>query len=358
MKNPCAIPVFLLLLAATAAAADEFPASDIEWRGHFGKAKGRAETLTLLGSGTLRTPLGPDLDKEVGRWLAAHPEARARILGRSAAFAWVWVRDGDDSLNVHLVRTGQCVAGTMAMPLELLVVPRSERAARLERARAAEWEAIEAGLGVWGKERYAEERHRTLADHLESRKRYAEAAAEYERTMEFTGPRSDLWRRVATCREKAGDDEGALAARDEARKLALAALVREDADPAEVLRQLEPASLTAESPNRLCRSIRGGPDAMEELARCLGTAATVEVEVVRAINLVKLAIRSPADKYTDAWWRRYLLLCELKYVLGRRFGNRHALLSIVRLVDDWETIGLLEQGPCAEELRELRRKAK
>jgi hypothetical protein len=71
----------------------------------------------LLGSGFLRPPLSyGDSDTFISDWLDAHPAARLtrishmfstnRMSKRTDEFVYIWLEDGDHSLNVEMVKVG------------------------------------------------------------------------------------------------------------------------------------------------------------------------------------------------------------------------------------------------------------
>lgn len=118
-----------------------FPASDLQFDGIF--AQRADDTLTvycLLGSGFLRAPSSGAEDSLIPSWLLDHPHARVTPVTVMCTPGWgqivfAWVDDGDENLNVALVRTGTCPAGVMLDAVDATASARE----------SPEWKAIERG---------------------------------------------------------------------------------------------------------------------------------------------------------------------------------------------------------------------
>ncbi|HXX22668.1 MAG TPA: hypothetical protein VEO19_05910 [Terriglobia bacterium] len=75
----------------------------------------------LLGSGELRSLRTKDSDSMVSSWLKTHPHARVvkvsemspMMRNGTGKYIYIWVIDGSENLNVHLVREGIFPAGVM-----------------------------------------------------------------------------------------------------------------------------------------------------------------------------------------------------------------------------------------------------
>jgi hypothetical protein len=121
----------LLIFPVLASAQQSFPASDLHVDGIYATRAGDATLYCLLGGNACIFRMPPDpwnTDPFIGNWLSAHPRATAvAISSRNLAFqkgkdtnrsVYLWIQDGDDSLNVALVREGRYPAGNMQDQLE------------------------------------------------------------------------------------------------------------------------------------------------------------------------------------------------------------------------------------------------
>jgi hypothetical protein len=76
----------------------------------------------ILGFAGLGQPtFSAELGNQVTTWIKGHPKAHIipvyrTSLDESTSFLFVWVVDGDESLNVFLVRQGSCSAQNMRVP--------------------------------------------------------------------------------------------------------------------------------------------------------------------------------------------------------------------------------------------------
>ena len=100
---------------------EKLKVSDITWRGPFGYVKNETNRLFVpLTQGLVLTPQSTNFVSLIASWLAKHTNAEAIVI-----FPWdgvldskmksVWIDDGEDSLNVYLVRMGGCPAFTMLL---------------------------------------------------------------------------------------------------------------------------------------------------------------------------------------------------------------------------------------------------
>jgi hypothetical protein len=126
----CFAPL-LLILPSLSFAQQSFPASDLHVDGIYATRAGDPALYCLLGGNAciVRTPPNPwNKEPFIGNWLSTHPQAMALpISSRNWAFGkrqatnrsvYLWIQDGNDSLNVALVREGRYPAGNMQDQLE------------------------------------------------------------------------------------------------------------------------------------------------------------------------------------------------------------------------------------------------
>lgn len=132
--------------------------SRIRWLGPVGFAADQPNNMyTLMGAGFLRRPTSPDFDRIVAEWLASHPEAKVVVVDVSgpllegkpeSTLVYVWIVDGAENLNVHLVERGAC-EGAMMQPFgTVLVDPEPLESFRLRVLEAGQ-RARAARLGIW-----------------------------------------------------------------------------------------------------------------------------------------------------------------------------------------------------------------
>jgi hypothetical protein len=124
--------VLTVLLSAVCFAEPMFEAKQLHFKSVLGSRAGDKTVYCLLGLGLFRTPRTDDVDQLVTAWLPNHPNAQvtlvdtAQVMGRpgsimaGGSMQYVWVEDGDENLNVFLVREGALVAGVMADPASVM----------------------------------------------------------------------------------------------------------------------------------------------------------------------------------------------------------------------------------------------
>jgi hypothetical protein len=112
---------------------------------------------SLLAVGGFRASVGQEFASIRDSWLSSHPKA---ILTRVCQYkeensnkltlTYVWILDGNDNLNVELVRTG-CVAADYMYVLEeqKIDIPAHKYQEFVQKVRAAESEAKAKRLGIW-----------------------------------------------------------------------------------------------------------------------------------------------------------------------------------------------------------------
>jgi hypothetical protein len=103
--------VLLVLLCRTCFGQEEFAFSEIKFQGMIGTRAGEATVYCLLGNGFFRTIRSNDGDTIVAEWRSAHPNARAVPVSimefmRKTSMVYIWAVDGDDNLNLQLIRNG------------------------------------------------------------------------------------------------------------------------------------------------------------------------------------------------------------------------------------------------------------
>ena len=109
-------------------AQDGILAKEFTFQEIFATRKNDAREYILLGSGWLRTIQSGNPGQFISGWLAAHPGATIKAVSqmgvtntksrRTEQMVYVWVEDGEKSLNVDLVRSGAYPGGVMADMLD------------------------------------------------------------------------------------------------------------------------------------------------------------------------------------------------------------------------------------------------
>jgi hypothetical protein len=135
--------------AQNVSAVNEFTFQNI-----FATRTGDAREYILLGSGWLRSIQSGNPSQFISSWLAEHPAASIRPISqmgitntkskRTEELVYIWVEDGEVSLNVDLVRAGIFPGAVMADMVdndngltELLKKPElADAKAQIERERA------------------------------------------------------------------------------------------------------------------------------------------------------------------------------------------------------------------------------
>ncbi len=144
----------------SAQASEKVRASSITWKEHFGSRKEEPHNVyTLMTQGAFRAPTSHNLEGLIKTWLLEHPNADAILVytidGMMTAMPdskmkSIWVVDGKDNLNIHLVRLGGCPAGTMLLNGgDKTPVTREDYEAFAKKVMVAETMAKREGLGVW-----------------------------------------------------------------------------------------------------------------------------------------------------------------------------------------------------------------
>jgi hypothetical protein len=125
---PLKIWTLLVILTLCASfgcnAQGESAAKELTFQGIFATRKNDAREYIVLGSGWLRAIQSGDPGQFISSWLAAHPAASIKPISRMGVtntkskrrdeLVYIWVEDGEMSLNVDLVRAGIFPGAVMA----------------------------------------------------------------------------------------------------------------------------------------------------------------------------------------------------------------------------------------------------
>ncbi len=235
MIHPGINVILCLVLAACSVESQEgnrnskgLSASQFEWNYVFGRRDKEDKTIyTLMARGFMGMPFlgepvfSDDLDEQISEWIHRHPKARvipvvAMPLSEDAGFTYVLLLDGDDYLNIHLVRRGCCVAQNMQVTPEFgdLLISRKDYDAFDRALQEAESLAIKEGRGVWGLEQFEGESHWRQAQRLEEQGKFTKAIAQFKATLVDGYKDASAWLRIARCYDKLGQYEAALEAFD------------------------------------------------------------------------------------------------------------------------------------------------
>jgi hypothetical protein len=140
--------------------SEKIKASSITWSEHFGGRKEEPNNVYILVTqGGFRAPTSKNFENLIKSWLVEHPKADAIVVytleGMMAdipdsKMKAVWIVDGDDNLNIHLVRMGGCPAGTMLLNGgDKTPLTREEYEAFATKVIEAERLAKKEKLGIW-----------------------------------------------------------------------------------------------------------------------------------------------------------------------------------------------------------------
>lgn len=154
MKIGKTTAIAMLCITLLCEARDANLAKELTFQDIFGTRQNDSRTYILLGGGWIRTIRFGDPGQFVSKWLMEHPAATIKPISRmvttntrtkeTSQIVYVWVEDGDMSLNVDLVRAGVFPGAVMADMVdnlkglnELLKDPRLAAAkAQIEKERA------------------------------------------------------------------------------------------------------------------------------------------------------------------------------------------------------------------------------
>jgi hypothetical protein len=173
-----ALLVFALSSSLTVRAQESFPANEINFEEITGSRNGnKSAAYILLGTGFFRAMRSDDVGSIVDNWLASHPNAQATPItaspmGEFGQLIYVLIEDGEDCLNISLIREGAFPGGVMIDAVDFfravnLNLKKEEEPHRimsddrynafLKRVRAAEAEAKDRKNGIWA-DKYKEMR--------------------------------------------------------------------------------------------------------------------------------------------------------------------------------------------------------
>jgi hypothetical protein len=93
------------------------------------------------------------------------------------------------------------------------------------------------------------------------------------------------------------------------------------------------------------------------LARLYMANGELEYDL-RALTLLLLVSRDPADCYLERWWQAQLLIFSLYDQIFRDFKTDAARENILAVVSDWQDMGVLERSPCREAILKLEKASK
>jgi hypothetical protein len=130
--------IALILLATFCCAAfgqDAFPIAELKFHKFFATRVGDKTAYCLLGNGFFRTMSSNEENVLIPDWVRNHPNAKAipiSIIGEGSnmSITYIWAVDGNENLNITLVKTGAFPASVMldAVQFEILSKGTPDRA--------------------------------------------------------------------------------------------------------------------------------------------------------------------------------------------------------------------------------------
>lgn len=112
-----------------------------------------------MTQGGFRAPSSDDFETLIQEWFVKHPKAEAKVVfeieglmsnNPNSKMKAVWVVEGDDNLNIYLVRNGGCPGGTMALNGgDKTSLTKEEYEAFIKKIIESEQLARKEKLGVW-----------------------------------------------------------------------------------------------------------------------------------------------------------------------------------------------------------------
>ena len=134
-------------------------AASMSWAGHFGGRKeDSASVFTLMTQGGFRAPTSSNFKDLIKTWLLEHPNAEASVVyvmpgprdTLDSKIKAVWIKDGAEYLNLFLVKSGGCPAGTMVLnPGDATPITRQVYEDFEKRVWEAQAFAKRAKIGIW-----------------------------------------------------------------------------------------------------------------------------------------------------------------------------------------------------------------
>lgn len=112
------ISLVLLVTLSSTCFGQEFPFNELSFKGPFGTRVGSSGVYCLLGNGFIRTIHSDEGATIVSEWQRQHPNARSipvSVMDESskAPMVYVWAVDGEDNLNLLLIKKGVFPASVM-----------------------------------------------------------------------------------------------------------------------------------------------------------------------------------------------------------------------------------------------------
>lgn len=104
--------IFLSVFCSASFGQEAFPLTELKFKKFFAqRADDNKTTYCLLGNGFFRTISSNEEDSMISEWLHNHPKAKAipvSIIGEDSKMPmiYIWVIDGEENLNLSLVRKG------------------------------------------------------------------------------------------------------------------------------------------------------------------------------------------------------------------------------------------------------------
>lgn len=152
------LAVIALIPPSLAAGPEPIRALSIKWREQFGSSQAdKHTTFCLMARGFFRSPT-TNIQAVTDAWLIKHPKAvlvpvssmPSRVNDPQSKLTFVWVVDGDEILNLELVRQGCFHPATETIGGEQkLEVPQAEYDAFTKKLTTAAEYAHGHALGVW-----------------------------------------------------------------------------------------------------------------------------------------------------------------------------------------------------------------
>jgi len=115
-----------ILVSTTCFAETSFDVKELHFKSIFAQRNGENTVYCLLGNGFFVAPRSNNVDQQISKWLAAHPDAHVIVVdttptgGKLGTINYVWIESGGENLNVALVRNGGFRGGVMADPVEYI----------------------------------------------------------------------------------------------------------------------------------------------------------------------------------------------------------------------------------------------
>jgi hypothetical protein len=165
------ILAFVLIAAAPCYADGPFPASQLRFKIWFASRANDPAGYCLLGNGFILAYHSANVDSLIADWLAGHPNAKVIPVDgvdpeqKRPRTVYIWIVDGDSTLNEFLIREGAVRGSVMVDPLDFFaaihvqpdynlhrLVSDKDYHAFLDRIEAAERAAKAEHKGIWAEE--------------------------------------------------------------------------------------------------------------------------------------------------------------------------------------------------------------